>query len=281
MGDLPGITAAARRPRRAGRRRRVAAPRSTARRRTTRATTSPTTATSTRCSGPSPTPSGCSTSPTRSGCRSSSTSCRTTPPTEHRGSWRRSPRHRVRRARALRVPRGQGRGRRAATQRLGERVRRSGLDPRHRGRRRPGQWFLHLFGPRQPDLNWPNPRCARSSSTSCGSGWTVASTASGWTWRTGSSRPRACPTGRRARPARHDRRPRSRRTRTGTRTASTRSTGLARGPRRLPPATDPRGRGVGRTAERLARYVRDDEMHQAFNFDVPGTGVGRGARCAT
>ena len=33
----------------------------------------------------------------------------------------------------------------------------AGLDPGHRARRPPGQWYLHLFDPGQPDLNWDNP----------------------------------------------------------------------------------------------------------------------------
>ena len=61
------------------------------------------------------------------------------------------------RARPLHLPRRQGRRRRAAAQRLALRLRRRRLDPRHRGRRQPGQWYLHLFDTKQPDLNWDNP----------------------------------------------------------------------------------------------------------------------------
>ena len=60
---------------------------------------------------------------------------------------------------------------------------------------RPGQWYLHLFDIKQPDLNWANPQ-APSSSTSSGSGWTVAWPASASTWRTGWSRTGAARLGR-------------------------------------------------------------------------------------
>ena len=60
-------------------------------------------------------------------------------------------------ARALPLPpRPRGR-RRPAAQRLAQRLRRPGLDPGHRARRPPGEWYLHLFAPEQPDLNWANP----------------------------------------------------------------------------------------------------------------------------
>ena len=49
---------------------------------------------------------------------------------------------------------------------------------------KPGDWYLHLFAPEQPDLNWTNPEVRRSSRTSCGSGWTRGWTASGSMWRT-------------------------------------------------------------------------------------------------
>ena len=42
----------------------------------------------------------------------------------------------------------------------------------------PGEWYLHLFAPEQPDFNWATPRSAPSSRTSCGSGSTAAWTAS-------------------------------------------------------------------------------------------------------
>lgn len=45
----------------------------------------------------------------------------------------------------------------------------------------PGDWYLHLFAPQQPDFNWEHPGCGPNSRTSCGSGSTGASTASGST----------------------------------------------------------------------------------------------------
>ena len=38
-----------------------------------------------------------------------------------------------------------------------ERLRRPGLDAGDRGRRSPGQWYLHLFDVTQPDFDWTNP----------------------------------------------------------------------------------------------------------------------------
>ena len=85
---------------------------------------------------------------------------------------------------------------------------------------RPGQWYLHLFAPEQPDSTGPSRRCAPSSSRSCGSGSTAARTASASTWPMALSRTRLSPTsagGRRSRPCGP--------APTGTRTASTTSTG--------------------------------------------------------
>ena len=111
-----------------------------------------------------------------------------------RGRARR--RARVAGARPVRLPPGRGPGRRRSRRTTGARC-----SAARRGTRvtepdgTPGEWYLHLFDPKQPDLNWDNPRGpARSSSTSCGSGSTAASTASGSTSPTGwSSRP-GCPT---------------------------------------------------------------------------------------
>ena len=57
-------------------------------------------------------------------------------------------------ARPLPLPRRRGAatGEDAAEQ-LDQRVRRPGVDPG----RRTAQWYLHLFAPQQPDLNWAEP----------------------------------------------------------------------------------------------------------------------------
>ena len=132
-----------------------------------------------------------------------------------------------------------------------------------------GEWYLHLFAPEQPDFNWDHPAVQDEfRSASCGSGWTWASTASGSTWRTAWSRPRACPTSAGAG---------SRsllvgdRCRSSTRTACTRSTANGAPSGRVPARADRRRRGVDcPTIERAARYVRPGELHQAFNFEFLG-----------
>ena len=84
----------------------------------------------------------------------SSTSCPTTPPTGTRGSRRRWPRRAgLARARPLHLPRRHRTGRLAAAARTGSRC--SAAPPWQRVA--DGQWYLHLFAPEQPDLNWDNP----------------------------------------------------------------------------------------------------------------------------
>ena len=56
----------------------------------------------------------------------------------------------------------------------------TGVDPGHGARRHMGQWYFHLFTAEQPDLNWMNPPCWPRSNRSGASGWTKASTGSGW-----------------------------------------------------------------------------------------------------
>ncbi|GDY53033.1 hypothetical protein SVIO_036560 [Streptomyces violaceusniger] len=58
----------------------------------------------------------------------------------------------------------------------------------------PGEWYLHLFAPQQPDLNWDSPRSTRSSTRCCVSGWIWAWTASVSMSPTAWSRPPGCPT---------------------------------------------------------------------------------------
>ena len=52
---------------------------------------------------------------------------------------------------------GHGRGRRAAAERLAVDLRRLGLDAHEDADGAPGEWYLHLFAPEQPDLNWTHP----------------------------------------------------------------------------------------------------------------------------
>ena len=88
------------------------------------------------------------------GCGSPSTSCPTTSPTSTRGSRPRSPRDRAARS---------GSGSSSATGRGAD----GELPPNNwpslfggpAWQRVPdGQWYLHLFAPEQPDLNWANPQ---------------------------------------------------------------------------------------------------------------------------
>ena len=179
------------------------------------------------------------------------------------------------RARALPVPRRQGRGRR--------RCRRTTGSPSSAARPGPGsdrtaQWYLHLFDSGQPDLDWTQPRGARRvRARSCGSGSTAASTASAIDVAHGLVKAPGLPdcTARRS-TARRGRRPsrvpywdqdgvheiyRAWRAR---RSPSTRGDRIA----------GRRGLGADRWSG-WPRYVRPDELHQAFNFAFLETPLGR------
>ena len=56
----------------------------------------------------------------------------------------------------VRLPRRSRAGRRRAAQRLAQRLRRAGVDRVTEPDGTPGQWYLHLFAPEQPDLDWTN-----------------------------------------------------------------------------------------------------------------------------
>ena len=87
-----------------------------------------------------------------------STSSRTTSPTGTRGSRRRwPPRPAAPNGTCSSSATGRGPGGDAAAEQLAVAVRRLGLATGRRCRRHPGQWYLHLFAPEQPDLNWTNP----------------------------------------------------------------------------------------------------------------------------
>ena len=58
---------------------------------------------------------------------------------------------------ALLVPARSGRRRRAAAERLAVDLRRLRVDAHGRRDGAPGEWYLHLFAPEQPDLNWEHP----------------------------------------------------------------------------------------------------------------------------
>ena len=60
-------------------------------------------------------------------------------------------------ARPVPLPGRPRRARRDPAQRLDQQLRRPAWTAGHRGRRVPGEWYLHLFDPKQPDLNWTNP----------------------------------------------------------------------------------------------------------------------------
>ena len=164
---------------------------------------------------------------------------------------------------------GRGRERRAAAQRLAVRLRRPGVDPGHRCRTA-GQWYLHLFDTQQPDFNWDHPEVraeflddpAVLAATAGVDGFRV-DVAHGLVKRPTDAAWTAASDGSKARLGAGERR------RCGTRTACTRSTGSgarARLLRRARTGSCAPRRGCRREA-RLARYVRPDEMHQAFNFD--------------
>ena len=171
------------------------------------------------------------------------------------------------RARPLPVPRRPRAAAATTAERLAQRLRRTGVDPGHRGRRLARPVVPAPVRPRAARPRLDQRRGARrSSSRSCASGSTAASTGSASTSPTGWPRTRSCPTSagrlRRRRPAPH----------------GPPALGPGRGARGLPGVAAAHRRLRRATAtfvaeawvqspDRLARYLRPDELHTAFNFD--------------
>ena len=151
----------------------------------------------------------------------------------------------------------------------------------------PGQWYLHLFDTKQPDFDWDEPRgarrvrvhpavLARPRRRRLPGRRRARPDQGGGPARLEPRTARRCSTsGRRTRRRTGPRK----RARCGTRTACTRSTAQWRALLDdLRPTPDRilvrRGLGRARWSAR-SRYVRADEMHQAFNFDFLETPVAR------
>ena len=129
----------------------------------------------------------------------------------------------------------------------------------------PGQWYLHLFDPEQPDLDWTNDE-VRAEFESILRFW-LDRGVDGFRIDVAhglAKDPEMPDLAGRFRP----RSGAQRATRTGTRTRSTRSTGRGGGSPTPTPASGSSSARSGCTApEQLARYLRPDELHTAFNFD--------------
>ena len=175
------------------------------------------------------------------------------------------------RARTIHLPRREGRARRTSAERLAELLRWLRVDARGRARRRARPVVPAPVRSRaaRPQLGAPR-HARRVRDVRCASGSTVGSTGSASTWRTRCSRPTACPT---------------------SATSSTTSTTHGEHPfcdldgvhevyrswRRIADSYRRRAcswprRGC-RDPTRLARYVRSDELHTTFNFDLPARAV--------
>ena len=133
----------------------------------------------------------------------------------------------------------------------------------------PGEWYLHLFDSSQPDLNWDNPEVHAEFEDVLrfwldrGVDGFRIDVAHGMVKAPGPARRRP---GQPDRAARHDRLPYFDQDGVHDDLPA-----LAADPRRVPGRPDRGRRGVGADVERLAHYVRPDELHQAFNFHYLGT----------
>ena len=156
-------------------------------------------------------------------------------------------------------------GRRRAAEQLAERLRRAGVDPGAGPGRPAGEWYLHLFAPEQPDLNWTNPEVRAD----------LEKTLRFWLDRGvdgfridvahGMSKPDDLPDARQPRTgellADADPRPALRRRRRARHPPDD-----PHGARRLPRHGIAVGEVWVRDDSRFARYVRPDELHLGFNF---------------
>ena len=133
----------------------------------------------------------------------------------------------------------------------------------------PGEWYLHLFTPEQPDLNWNHPDVRREHEDILRF-WFDRGVAG---VRIDSAAPAhqgpVAPRGARAAPARASTPPR-------TATSCTRSTAAGAAIADSYPGTRVL---VGEIwvpeIDRFVAYLRPDEMHTAFNFDFIVAAVGR------
>ena len=181
----------------------------------------------------------------------------------------------------------------AATDRLAQRLRRPAWSRVTEADGSPGQWYLHLFDVTQPDLNWEN----------AGGPARDGSILRFWLDRGvdgfrvdvahGMVKDQSSPTGtiaadmvsgsdeddRAVDSAGLGPAPTRVRRRTGTRTASTRSTALAPRAGRVRRRPHAGRRGLGRTGRAARRVLRPDEMQQAFNFDFLAGRLGRARSC--
>jgi alpha-glucosidase len=137
---------------------------------------------------------------------------------------------------------------------------------------RSGEYYLHLFAPEQPDLDWHNETVRRPSSRSCASGSIAASTASGSTSHNRSTRSETWPT--------CTSRTRARVSATGTQGSSSRSsmTCIASGGRssRSTPATGCSSGDVPRRPDEARRVRPAGRATADVQLPVPLRGMGRG-----
>ena len=142
-----------------------------------------------------------------------------------------------------------------------------------------GEWYLHLFAPEQPDLNWDEPgRPGRVRAHRCGSGSTAAWTASASTSPTRWPRSRACPTSTPEMLEIREGDDPSMRPHADVRCDRDAVHDIHRELRRILDSYPGDRMAVGEAwvadAERLALYVRPDELNLMFNFELVAAALG-------